>query len=154
MNYKRFKSLVSKNEMPGKLGKAACGKVCGKKNRKSVVDFNDLEHFVWRFLQKKGRRKHNTFQNRHSYRERFAEILVDEYQDSNLVQETIINMISKGMTQVPVYLWWEMLSRVFTVSGRQGPSCFLKSTTPICRIRAVLPQNNTLQEFQKPQGSD
>ena len=39
-----------------------------------------------------------------NYREKFSEILVDEYQDSNLVQEIIINMISgKGERTERVY---------------------------------------------------
>ena len=35
------------------------------------------------------------------YRKKFEEILVDEYQDSNLVQEAIINMISGGEGEGP-----------------------------------------------------
>ena len=68
-----------------------------KKNRKSLVDFNDLEHFCLDILSVQD----NEGQIRPSkialkYKERFEEILVDEYQDSNLVQEIIINMISRG----------------------------------------------------------
>ena len=67
-----------------------------KKSRKSVVDFNDLEHFCLEILVEKQEdgsiRPSNVAL---SYRERFAEILMDEYQDSNLVQEIIIRMISK-----------------------------------------------------------
>jgi len=120
------------------LVKQLAEKYAEKKNRKSVVDFNDLEHFCLEILTER-KEDGSIIPSRTaiSYRERFAEILVDEYQDSNLVQETIINMISKGDDASPGVFMWEMLSRVFTVSGRQGPSCFLKSTTPICRIRAV-----------------
>ncbi|MGI6712238.1 MAG: helicase-exonuclease AddAB subunit AddA [Bacillota bacterium] len=73
-----------------------------KKSRKSVVDFNDLEHFCLEILSQKdenGEIKPSKVAL--GYRERFAEILVDEYQDSNLVQEIIINMISRADTGKP-----------------------------------------------------
>ena len=36
-----------------------------------------------------------------AFREKFEEVLVDEYQDSNNVQETIINMVSRKLTDKP-----------------------------------------------------
>lgn len=68
-----------------------------KKSRKGVVDFNDLEHFCLEILTREegnGEIKHSA--PALAYQERFEEILVDEYQDSNLVQESIIRMISRG----------------------------------------------------------
>ncbi|HOM43059.1 MAG TPA: helicase-exonuclease AddAB subunit AddA, partial [Bacillota bacterium] len=77
-------------------------KYAKKKSRKSVVDFNDLEHFCLEVLtEKKEDGSIMPSKTAITYRERFAEILVDEYQDSNLVQETIISMISKGDTDSP-----------------------------------------------------
>ena len=77
-------------------------KYSAKKSKKSVVDFNDLEHFCLEILSEQD----ENGEIRHSkvavgYRERFAEILVDEYQDSNLVQEIMISMISKVNTGKP-----------------------------------------------------
>jgi len=68
-----------------------------KKKEKALVDFNDLEHFCLQILadqDEKGELKPS--QVALDYRERFQEILVDEYQDSNDVQETIIQMISRA----------------------------------------------------------
>lgn len=68
-----------------------------KKSGKSLVDFNDLEHFCLEILT---RREEGGAMAPSApalaYRDRFAEILVDEYQDSNLVQEYIIRMISRA----------------------------------------------------------
>ena len=66
------------------------------KKRREVLDFNDLEHLCLEILT----RKDETGDLAPSdialkYREKFAEILVDEYQDSNYVQELIIKAISK-----------------------------------------------------------
>lgn len=73
-----------------------------KKNRKSVLDFNDLEHYCLEILSVRNQdRKLIPSETALKYRERFDEIMVDEYQDSNLVQEIIINMISKADVNKP-----------------------------------------------------
>ena len=67
-----------------------------KKRQKSLVDFNDLEHFCLEILSErdeKGKIVPSPVARQH--RERYEEILVDEYQDSNLVQELMLKMISK-----------------------------------------------------------
>ena len=67
-----------------------------KKNRKSIMDFNDLEHYCLEILTIKDQNgRLMPSDTALKYRERFDEIMVDEYQDSNLVQEIIINMISR-----------------------------------------------------------
>lgn len=68
-----------------------------KKKKKSIVDFNDLEHYCLEILSDisdEGVLVPSSAAL--EYRKKFEEILVDEYQDSNLVQEAIINMISGG----------------------------------------------------------
>ena len=67
-----------------------------KKKEKAIIDFNDLEHFCLNILIEKDD-KGNTKPSpvALSIRDRFKEILVDEYQDSNLVQEAILSVISK-----------------------------------------------------------
>ncbi|SDH04867.1 DNA helicase/exodeoxyribonuclease V, subunit A [Alteribacillus persepolensis] len=60
------------------------------KTEKGVVDFSDLEHFTLRILQEEGS------EAAEQYRSRFDEVLVDEYQDTNLIQEAILRHISKG----------------------------------------------------------
>lgn len=67
-----------------------------KKNMRSSVDFNDLEHLCLKILSEADEDgKIIPTQAAKAYKTRFSEILVDEYQDSNLVQEIIINMISR-----------------------------------------------------------
>ncbi len=67
-----------------------------KKSLRASVDFNDLEHFCLNILAESDE-EGNICPTKIAqyYKEKFTEILVDEYQDSNLVQEIIINMISK-----------------------------------------------------------
>lgn len=61
-----------------------------KKKDKGLLDFNDLEHYCLKVLLEDGK---PTAAAR-ELRERYEEILVDEYQDSNLIQELILDTIS------------------------------------------------------------
>lgn len=62
----------------------------GKASR-GVVDFNDLEHYCLQVLEEQG----GPSQVARELRERFEEVLVDEYQDTNAVQEAILMMVSR-----------------------------------------------------------
>ena len=66
-----------------------------KKREKNIVDFNDIEHFALKILLKEdenGNLKQTEVTKK--YQEKFQEIAIDEYQDSNLVQEYILTAIS------------------------------------------------------------
>ncbi|MCM1104788.1 MAG: UvrD-helicase domain-containing protein [Clostridium sp.] len=67
-----------------------------KKRELNIVDFSDLEHEALHlFLEKKEDGTLMPTPTALAYREEFAEILIDEYQDSNLVQELLLGSISK-----------------------------------------------------------
>lgn len=67
------------------------------KKEKQIVDFNDLEHFCLEILLKEGSTKDKPIPSEIaiSYQNKFFEIMTDEYQDSNLVQEMILSVLSK-----------------------------------------------------------
>lgn len=65
-----------------------------RKADKNLVDFNDLEHFALRILVKKQEGEVLPTAVADELSEYYKEILIDEYQDSNLVQETILTSIS------------------------------------------------------------
>ena len=56
-----------------------------KKLEKGLLDFNDLEQYALKILENE--------EIAEVYRENYKYIFVDEYQDSNIVQETILNRI-------------------------------------------------------------
>jgi len=66
------------------------------KKEKNIIDFNDIEHFALKILVKKEGDKYVPTQVAKTYIEKFTEIAIDEYQDSNLVQEYILSTVSKG----------------------------------------------------------
>lgn len=66
-----------------------------EKKEKAIVDFSDLEHFTLTLLLDEAsdgnpRPSHVAEQ----LKDTFSEILIDEYQDTNLVQETILSLVS------------------------------------------------------------
>lgn len=66
-----------------------------KKRRENIIDFYDMEHFALHILLRRtedGRILSSPAAK--EYRQHFKEILIDEYQDSNLVQELILKSIS------------------------------------------------------------
>lgn len=62
-----------------------------KKRERGIIDFNDIEHFTLNIFSDNG----EPSETARVYRNMFEEILIDEYQDSNMVQEVIMNMISR-----------------------------------------------------------
>lgn len=65
-----------------------------RKREKNVVDFNDIEHFALTILLKEENGKIEPTDVAKKYKEKYKEIAIDEYQDSNLVQEYILNSVS------------------------------------------------------------
>jgi ATP-dependent helicase/nuclease subunit A len=70
-----------------------------KKEEKNLIDFNDLEHFALKILIDDETSLPTPAAKELS--EIFEEILIDEYQDSNMVQETILRSISREDDGVP-----------------------------------------------------
>lgn len=66
------------------------------KQEKNIVDFSDLEHFALNILVKKDAdgTKHKTAAAVEMSLQ-FEEVMCDEYQDSNMVQETILKAVSR-----------------------------------------------------------
>lgn len=73
-----------------------------KKKERNMIDFNDMEHICLQILTSLDE-EGNIVPSKVAlnYREKFEEVFVDEYQDSNNVQETIIDMVSRKYCDVP-----------------------------------------------------
>ena len=73
------------------------GKEFSKRKRdKNIVDFTDIEHFALDILLKEENGKIKPSQVAKRYQEKYEEIAIDEYQDSNLVQEYILKAVSRN----------------------------------------------------------
>jgi len=72
-----------------------------KKEEKNLIDFNDLEHFALKILVEEREGEVLPTLAARELSEHFVEILIDEYQDSNLVQETILQSVSRERLDLP-----------------------------------------------------
>lgn len=72
-----------------------------KKKEKNIVDFNDLEHFAIKILTENDESE-NIIPTKTAVelKDKFDEILIDEYQDSNFVQEIIFTSISRDQKNI------------------------------------------------------
>lgn len=87
-------ALPSLKQLTG-LVKRFAGMLDEKKRMRNMIDFNDMEQFALAILteEKEGELVPSAVAG--EYQELFDEVMVDEYQDSNLVQETILTSVSK-----------------------------------------------------------
>ena len=69
-------------------------KLTEKKREKNVLDFSDLEHLALEILVVHDETGIQASPAAMEYAEQFKEIMIDEYQDSNLVQELILNSVA------------------------------------------------------------
>lgn len=67
-----------------------------KKRERNIIDFSDIEHYALEILVRKNERgEYEPTEVAKKYQEKFEEIAIDEYQDSNQVQEYILSMVSR-----------------------------------------------------------
>ena len=68
-----------------------------RKRDRNIIDFNDIEHYALKILVKKDENGNYVGTDvAKKYRDKFEEIAMDEYQDSNQVQEYILSTVSRG----------------------------------------------------------
>lgn len=66
-----------------------------KKKEKNRVDFSDLEHMALEILVRRKEGRAEPTETALAYASYFDEIMIDEYQDSNLVQELLLTSVSR-----------------------------------------------------------
>ena len=93
-------------------------KFAERKKEKNCLDFNDIEHFALKILVGENGKVTETAKK---YQEKFLEIAVDEYQDSNLVQEAILTSISNGNN---IFMVGDVKQSIYKFRGAR-PELFL-----------------------------
>lgn len=74
-----------------------------KKQSKNMIDFNDMEQFALQILTEERENGLVPSPTAKEYQEQFVEVMIDEYQDSNLIQEAIltsVSTVSKGKNNI------------------------------------------------------
>lgn len=65
-----------------------------KKRSQNMIDFGDMEQYALRILTEKQEGMFVPSMTALEYQKQFQEIMIDEYQDSNFIQETILTSVS------------------------------------------------------------
>ena len=78
------------------LTEAFSKRLAERKSEKNLLDFSDLEHLALQILVERKDGENHPSAAAKEYAEQFEEIMIDEYQDSNLVQELILGSVSGG----------------------------------------------------------
>lgn len=65
-----------------------------QKQSKNMIDFSDMEQFALRILTEEKDGELVPSMVAREYQEKFVEVMIDEYQDSNLIQEAILTSVS------------------------------------------------------------
>ena len=84
------------------LTKEFMARFAEQKKEKNLLDFNDLEHMALRILNEKDENgKPCPSDAAKILSGRFDEIMIDEYQDSNLIQEAVLTSVSGAWSHQP-----------------------------------------------------
>jgi len=70
------------------------------KQKKNILDFSDIEHLALKVLRDEAG---NPTDAARDYADFYAEVMTDEYQDSNLLQEEILTAITDAKEGMPYY---------------------------------------------------
>lgn len=90
-------------------------KLLGEKKRsRNMIDFNDMEQFALSILTEEKDGHLTSSRVAEEYQERFEEVMIDEYQDSNLVQETILTSVSRmGREQNNIFMVGDVKQSIY-----------------------------------------
>jgi len=97
-----------------------------RKKEKNILDFNDFEHYALNILTKQDENGNIIPTDvAKEYREKFEEILIDEYQDSNYIQEYILTTISRQQEDKPnIFMVGDVKQSIYKFRGAK-PEIFL-----------------------------
>ncbi|MFS0752207.1 helicase-exonuclease AddAB subunit AddA [Oceanobacillus sp. 1P07AA] len=96
------------------------------KKEKAVVDFSDLEHFCLQILMDESSTETKVIPSTVAMQlqKQFTEILVDEYQDTNMVQETILQLISDHQDKGNMFMVGDVKQSIYRFRHAE-PSLFI-----------------------------
>src|SRR5699024_6696588 len=97
-----------------------------QKKERAIVDFSDLEHYCLQLLVDESSSPEEPLPSKvaKSLQKQYNELLVDEYQDTNLVQETILKMISDQIGAGNMFMVGDVKQSIYRFRHAE-PSLFI-----------------------------
>ncbi|MCP3032023.1 helicase-exonuclease AddAB subunit AddA [Halobacillus sp. A1] len=96
------------------------------KKEKALVDFSDLEHYCLQILLDDSSTKEQLVPSSiaRSFHDQFTEVLIDEYQDTNLVQETLLRLLTDAPDAGHLFMVGDVKQSIYRFRHAE-PSLFL-----------------------------
>ncbi|UOQ43481.1 helicase-exonuclease AddAB subunit AddA [Halobacillus salinarum] len=96
------------------------------KKEKAIVDFSDLEHYCLHLLLDETSTPDTPIPSEiaRSYHAQYSEVLIDEYQDTNLVQETLLRLLTYGEQSGKLFMVGDVKQSIYRFRHAE-PSLFL-----------------------------
>ncbi|MEC3883720.1 helicase-exonuclease AddAB subunit AddA [Halobacillus sp. HZG1] len=96
------------------------------KKEKAIVDFSDLEHYCLHILLDETATPVDLVPSQvaESFQKQFSEVLIDEYQDTNLVQETLLRLLTEGNDAGHLFMVGDVKQSIYRFRHAE-PSLFL-----------------------------
>ena len=109
-----------------------------EKKKKAVIDFSDFEHYAFRILSDENG---NPSEIAKTYQEHFLEILIDEYQDTNDIQDHLFRLISRN--EENLFLVGDVKQSIYGFR-RARPQIFVEKQETYCddKHEVILLSNN------------
>lgn len=123
-----------------------------KKRSKNILDYADLEHFALEILvqQEDGRLVRTDAARELS--EQFREIMIDEYQDSNFIQEALLSAVSgEEEGRWNRFMVGDIKQSIYGFRLAR-PELFLGKISYVCEGRGKPAENRSRQKLPKPAG--
>ncbi len=81
-----------------------------KKQQKKMIDFNDIEHMALKLLQAEDGSRTEIARR---YQQKYREVIIDEYQDTNEVQDTVLEMVSGAPEQPNCFMVGDIKQSIY-----------------------------------------
>ncbi|MCP3026724.1 helicase-exonuclease AddAB subunit AddA [Halobacillus sp. A5] len=96
------------------------------KKEKALVDFSDLEHYCLQILLDETSTRDRLVPSSvaKSFHDQFSEVLIDEYQDTNLVQETLLRLLTDAPEAGHLFMVGDVKQSIYRFRHAE-PSLFL-----------------------------
>ncbi len=97
------------------------------KKEKAIVDFSDLEHYCLQILLDESSTPEQPVPSSVAagFHQQFSEVLIDEYQDTNLVQETLLRLLTDAPEAGNLFMVGDVKQSIYRFRHAE-PSLFLQ----------------------------
>lgn len=120
-------------------------KFAEKKKEKGILDFSDLEHLALKLLKEPV--SNNKTELAKSISQKYDVIMIDEFQDTNEIQDTIFRYISKNETNIfvvgdvkqSIYRFREAMPEIF--KNKRDNSTLYDKNSPVFPAKIILDRN-------------